>query len=137
MLYFGRIFMSSSSFPSLSFVYNQLTNFANLENFWSLFDTAFGSSYDDEIVVGLRSQWQSGDFSQFPQIEVVSNGVLGGANGAYASITNKIYLSDQFLNTANQPSLTSVLIEEFGHFIDTQVNTTAVALSMWDSKSLI
>jgi mannan endo-1,4-beta-mannosidase len=123
MLYFGRIFMSSSSFPSLSFVYNQLTNFANLENFWSLFDTAFGSSYDDEIVVGLRSQWQSGDFSQFPQIEVVSNGVLGGANGAYASITNKIYLSDQFLNTANQPSLTSVLIEEFGHFIDTQVNT--------------
>ena len=35
--------ISSSSLVS---VYAQLTSFAKLENFWSLFDTVFGSSYD-------------------------------------------------------------------------------------------
>jgi hypothetical protein len=31
---------------SLASVYAQLTSFANLSNFWSLFNTAFGSSHD-------------------------------------------------------------------------------------------
>jgi hypothetical protein len=54
---------------SLSSVYAQLTSFANLENFWSLFNTAFGSSYDFAAAASLKSQWQSQDFSLFPQIE--------------------------------------------------------------------
>ena len=46
-----------SSF-SVSSVYAQLTSFAKLENFWSLFDTAFGSSYDFATAASFRSQWQ-------------------------------------------------------------------------------
>ncbi|MFM7439321.1 MAG: hypothetical protein ACKO2V_12065, partial [Snowella sp.] len=61
--------MSNSSFSSLSSVYDQLRNFANLENFWSLLETAFGLSYDFATVASFRSQWQSQNFSQFPQIE--------------------------------------------------------------------
>ena len=49
---------------------------------------------------------------------------MGTANGAYAISTNKIYLSDQFVNTASQQSLEAVILEEFGHFVDAQVNTT-------------
>ena len=109
---------------SLSSVYAQLTSFANLENFWSLFDTAFGSSYDFAIAASFRSQWQGGDFSLFPQIEVVSSDVLGSAKGAYAISTNKIYLSDSFISSASQQSLEAVILEEFGHFVDAQVNST-------------
>ena len=108
---------------SLSSVYAQLTSFANLENFWSLFNTVFGSSYDYLTAATLRSQWQSGDFSQFPQIEVVSGHVLGSAKGAYAISTNRIYLSDAFISSASQQSLVAVILEEFGHFVDAQVNT--------------
>ena len=72
--------MNSSSVFSLSSVYAQLTSFANLSNFWSLFDTAFGSNYDFAKATTLRSQWQASNFSQFPQIEVVNSGVLGSAN---------------------------------------------------------
>ena len=115
--------MTSSSVFSLSSVYAQLTSFANLSNFWSLFNTAFGSSYDFATGVSLRSQWQGGDFSWFPQIEVVSSDVLGSANGAYAISTNRIYLSDQFVSVASQQSLVNVLLEEFGHFVDAQVNS--------------
>jgi|688.fasta_scaffold28952_3 Ca2+-binding RTX toxin-like protein len=108
-------------------VYDQLTDFANLSNFWSLFDTAFGSSYDFATAASFRSQWQGGDFSLFPQIEVVSSDVLGSANGAYAISTNKIYLSDGFISSASQESLVAVILEEYGHFVDAQVNTKDTA----------
>jgi len=116
--------MSNVSVSSLASVYDQLTNFAKLENFWSLFDTAFGSSYDFAIAASLRSQWQGGNFSQFPQIEVVNSDVLGSAEGAYAISTNRIYLLNQFLSAASQQSLVTVILEEFGHFVDAQVNAT-------------
>ena len=113
--------MSISS-SSLTSVYAQLTSFANLSNFWSLFETAFGSSYDSAKAATLRSQWQSGNFSLFPKIEIVSSNVLGSANGAYSASTNKIYLSDRFVAKASRVSLEAVLLEEFGHFVDAQVN---------------
>jgi len=113
--------ITSSSFD-FSLVYAQLTSFANFSNFWSLFNTAFGSSYDSAKAATLRSQWQSGNFSLFPQIEIVSTDVLGSANGAYSASTNKIYLSDRFVATAGRVSLEAVLLEEFGHFVDAQVN---------------
>jgi len=119
--------MSNVSVSSLASVYAQLTSFANLSNFWSLFNTAFGSSYDFATAASFRSQWQSGDFSLFPQIEVVSGDVLGTANGAYGISTNRIYLSDQFVSAASQQSLVAVILEEFGHFVDTQVNTKDTA----------
>ena len=109
---------------SVSSVYAQLTSFANLSNFWSLFDTAFGSSYDFATAASFRSQWQGGDFSWFPQIEVVSSDVLGTAKGAYGISTNRIYLSDRFVSAASQQSLEAVILEEFGHFVDAQVNAT-------------
>jgi hypothetical protein len=109
---------------ALSLVYDQLSNFASLENFWSLFDTAFGTQYDYLTAFTLKSQWQSQDFSLFPQIEVVSSEVLGTAKGAYAISTNKIYLSDAFISSASQQSLEAVILEEFGHFVDAQVNAT-------------
>jgi hypothetical protein len=116
--------MSNVSVSSLASVYDQLTSFANLSNFWSLFDTAFGSSYDYATAANFRSQWQSGNFSLFPQIEVVSGDVLGTANGAYAISTNRIYLSDRFVSSASQQSLEAVILEEIGHFVDAQVNAT-------------
>ena len=108
---------------SLASVYAQLTSFANLSNFWSLFNTAFGSSYDSATAATLRSQWQSGNFSQFPKIEIVSSDVLGTANGAYASRSNTIYLSAQFLAIVSQESLSNLILEELGHFVDAQVNS--------------
>ena len=86
---------------SLASVYDQLTSFANLSNFWSLFNTVFGSNYDYTLAAMLRSQWQNKNFSQLPSIEVISSNILGNARGAYASSTNTIYLSDRFVTSAS------------------------------------
>ncbi|QXE24055.1 putative calcium binding hemolysin protein [Richelia sinica FACHB-800] len=107
---------------SLSLVHNQLSAFSRADNFWQAFDTAFGTQYNHSAAETLRSQWQAGDFSQIPQIEILDSTILGHANGAYASSTNQIYLSNSFLATATSATLTQLLLEEIGHFVDAQIN---------------
>jgi CSLREA domain-containing protein len=107
---------------ALTLTYNQLSTFAGLDNFWNLFDTAFGTQYNRSGAEILRLQWLSGDFGQLPQIEILDSNILGGANGAYASSNNKIYLSANFLATSTAEAISAVLLEEIGHFIDAQIN---------------
>ena len=107
---------------ALTLTYNQLSTFANLNNFWNLFDTAFGTQYNRSGAEILRLQWLSGDFSQLPQIEILDSSILGNANGAYASSNNQIYLSANFLATSTAEAISAVLLEEIGHFIDAQIN---------------
>ena len=107
----------------LTQTYKQLSTFASLENFWDVFNTAFGTEYNRRAAGNLRSQLLSGDFSQFPQIEIIDSSILGNANGAYAISNNKIYLSEGFLSTATSEAIQSVILEEIGHFVDAQVNS--------------
>ncbi|WP_051155220.1 S8 family serine peptidase [Anabaena sp. 90] len=109
---------------ALTLTYNQLSTFSGLDNFWQVFDTAFGTQYNRSGAEILRLQWLSGDFSQLPQIEILDSNILGGANGAYASSNNKIYLSANFVATATPETLLDTLLEEIGHFVDAQINQT-------------
>ncbi|WP_287628124.1 MULTISPECIES: Calx-beta domain-containing protein, partial [unclassified Microcystis] len=99
-----------------------LFDFAQSDGFWANLETAFGTSYDVVKATQLRQQWQSRNFSQIPPIEVLSDEVLGTANGAYSSSTNKIYLSASFLNTASSATIVNVILEEIGHYVDAQIN---------------
>ena len=109
---------------TLNKTYNQLKNFAGLNDFWNLFEIAFGTQYDHTVATNLRSQWLAGDFSSFPQIEVLDSSILGNASGAYGTSTNKIYLAANFLDTATDTDIIAVLLEEYGHFVDAQINQT-------------
>ncbi|MFM6917874.1 MAG: Calx-beta domain-containing protein, partial [Dolichospermum sp.] len=107
---------------NLPAIYDILFNFAQSDGFWANWQTAFGTSYDVVKATQLRQQWQSRNFGQIPPIEVLSDEVLGTANGAYSSSTNKIYLSASFLNTASSASIVNVILEEIGHYVDAQIN---------------
>ena len=50
--------------------------------------------------------------------------MLGAAQGAYSIETDTIYLRESFVATASQDDLVRVLLEEYGHFVDAQVNVT-------------
>ena len=100
----------------------RLSIFAKSDNFWNIFGTVFGTEYDLNIASTLQSQWQAGDLSQVPVVEIISSSILGTANGAYAIGTNKIYLSDTFVATATTAAVSAVLLEEIGHFVDAKVN---------------
>ncbi|MBD2665694.1 calcium-binding protein [Richelia sinica FACHB-800] len=109
---------------ALTLTYNKLTAFSSANNFWQVLNTAFGQQYNRSVAEILRLQWQGGDFSQLPQIEVIDSSILGSANGAYASSTNKIYLSNSFVATATSAAISAVLLEEIGHFVDAHINLT-------------
>jgi subtilisin family serine protease/Ca2+-binding RTX toxin-like protein len=107
---------------TLNLTYQELSSFASGDNFWQVFNTSFGTTYNITASEILRSQWQNNDFTQLPEIEVISSSILDNANGAYASSTNKIYLSDNFLSTATSAALKALLLEEIGHYVDGQIN---------------
>ncbi|MBU7581950.1 MAG: M10 family metallopeptidase C-terminal domain-containing protein [Nostoc sp. TH1S01] len=109
---------------SLSLTYTQLSDFSDLKNFWNLFETAFGTQYDHTVAANLRSQWQAGDFSQFPEIEIINNSTFDKNNTGYASSTNKIYLFDNFISTATPAAIKAVLLTEIGNFVHSRVQAT-------------
>ncbi|MDB9535626.1 choice-of-anchor L domain-containing protein [Dolichospermum planctonicum CS-1226] len=110
---------------ALKLTYDKISGFSGFNsNFWQVFDSAFGTQYNRSAAEILRLDWQGGNFSQLPQIEVVSNTILGNANGAYSTSTNKIYLSDTFVANANLAAVSDVILEEIGHFVDARINQT-------------
>jgi Ca2+-binding RTX toxin-like protein len=107
----------------LQLVQQKLTEFAAQDDFATKMELAFGRQIDRSQLTKLRQQWQQGNFAELPEIEVLQNGELGTANGAYAAATQKIYLSSTFLATASTEQIVGVSIEEIGHFVDTVLNT--------------
>ncbi|MBE9176914.1 hypothetical protein IQ225_19150, partial [Synechocystis salina LEGE 06155] len=107
---------------SLTTVYEKLSLFAGLDNFWQNFDLIYGDDYDAVIAEALRSSWARGDFSDLPVIEVVSAEILGAARGGYGASNNTIYLSESLLSSGSSEWIVAVLLEEIGHYVDALVN---------------
>ncbi|WP_392534836.1 hypothetical protein [Nostoc sp. C117] len=82
---------------------------------------AFGENAD---AIELHTAWTAGDFSTLPKIEVRSRSDINGANGAYAAAINTTYISQEVLkqNAGNVEAIASVVLEEIGHAIDSQLN---------------
>ena len=90
---------------------------------------AVDPAFDDKMILafGKTSSEFSADWlaSQvtLPDIEVSSVEGLNGAYGAFSPDTGKIYLSEELLESDFQELITAVFLEEYGHFVDAQLNT--------------
>jgi hypothetical protein len=111
---------------AMDIVKEQLTQFAKVPNFVEKMNLAFGESWDNQAANSLTQDWLNGDFSLIPPVKFVSSAEIGGANGAFASATDTIYLSRELLteNGANPAAVADVLLEEIGHSVDTRLNIT-------------
>jgi hypothetical protein len=54
----------------------------------------FGDKANTSEVQSIIGEWKIGVFGQLPSVQVISAADMNGADGAYASSTQKIYLSD-------------------------------------------
>lgn len=109
---------------SSEFAFEQLELLAsNDQLFRNMIATAFGESADASL---FQSAWAKGDFSSFPPIEIRDSAEIGGANGAFSITTGKIYLAQEFINANvnNLDAIVAVLLEEYGHYVDSQINVT-------------
>jgi hypothetical protein len=104
---------------------DSLKAFASDPDFGVKMGVAFGDGAD---VNALRTAWLNGDFSVFPDIEVRYAAEINGANGAFASATNKIYLSQEFVagHQGAIAAISGVILEEIGHWVDRQLAVIGV-----------
>ncbi|HAG85638.1 MAG TPA: hypothetical protein DCL61_32000 [Cyanobacteria bacterium UBA12227] len=108
---------------SLLLSQNWLQTIAKSPQFFDILNQSF-SVKSSPSVEALRQEWAAGEFEKLPTIEVVSGTTLQGAKGAYATTTNRIYLSTDYLEAyAHQPeAIASVIVEEIGHYLDQYFN---------------
>ena len=87
--------------------------------------TAFGF-YNQESANPILTDWAQNNFTGTPHIELVFG---QNFNGAYAKDNDTIYLSGEFLaaNKDNVEAVTGVLLEEVGHYLDSQINVVDAA----------
>jgi hypothetical protein len=108
---------------SLEVANSYLRDFATSPEFQAKMPLAFGN----------HKVWEPTDLIDFPTIEIRPASEINDARGAFASATNTIYLSQELVdeNSGNVNAIASVLLEEYGHYIDDQNN--AIALLTTDS----
>ena len=120
---------------------NSLQQFVSELSFNSDVTLAFGENF---AINELKTSWINQEFN-FPEIEIVQRAEIGYANGAFASETGTIYLAREFLltNENNPDTIGNVLLEEYGHFVDSQLNQNdssgdegAIFAAMVQSKNL-
>ncbi len=107
---------------AISEAQNLLTNFGASDQAQVLLPTIFGETIDTEGVVS----WLQDNSNSLPEIEIRSTSEINYANGAYSADTNTVYLAEEFLvaEENNISRVSKVIIEELGHFLDWQFNTT-------------
>jgi hypothetical protein len=103
-------------------VQNYLAQFAATESFESSIESIFGASIDRAQLAQIRKQWLDKDSTNIPPIEIRTSFELKGASGGFSKETGKIYLAQELLENSSSEKVTSVLLEEYGHFIDSQLN---------------
>ncbi|ABW32877.1 tandem-95 repeat protein [Acaryochloris marina] len=109
----------------MSETFKRLQSFALDDNFLDKLQLAFGSTFSNDAAADLQQAWADGDYSELPNIEIRVAAEINGANGAFSTDTNTIYLSQELIsfNAANPETIVQVLLEEIGHFIDSQLNS--------------
>lgn len=117
-LFDDRIALEQNQKLALKEVRQYLKKFAARPEFIGQMRSLFGESFADEVALNLSQAWQNEDFSVIGTIQFLSSSELNGANGAYASATDTIYLSREFVGKQDVSTIASLLLEEIGHKID-------------------
>jgi uncharacterized repeat protein (TIGR01451 family) len=96
----------------------KLQAFAQTQDFAEKMTLAFGERGN---FTDLQNAWKAGEVA-FPSIEIHTTTELNGAYGAFSQTTGKIYLAQELLEKHDLELVTAVLLEEYGHFVDNQLN---------------
>ncbi|MGK7888711.1 MAG: hypothetical protein AB4042_05210, partial [Leptolyngbyaceae cyanobacterium] len=109
---------------ALGAVKQQLVTFAQSETAIDSLSTTFKTAADHSSLNALLQDWSNGQFTNGPDLVVLPHEAMNGAQGAYSTQTNTIYLAEslaqQKMDLWCDPlvGVVGVVIEEMGHSID-------------------
>jgi len=113
---------------ALTQVKDKLTEFIASPTLATDLQTVFGQSTNVQEARTLLDGLPVSD--ELPQITLVSAELMNGAVGGFDSLTGTVYLADSLIDpnsvitsdTQPSPHLVNVIIEELGHWLDSQLN---------------
>ena len=97
-----------------------INNFLENSELSSNLETIFGDSVNSELGISLLEAIASGE-TNLP-IEVIPSAEINNARGAFSSDNQTIYLSSELIAQGNIDTITRVLLEETGHYVDANIN---------------
>lgn len=111
---------------ALQEVYDLLQALAVTPDFTAKVSLAFGNSFDRHSLRAIALDFARGNFNDIPPVQILPAAAINGANGAFDSLNNSIYLSQEYIaqHAANPEAIATVLLEEIGHYLDSQINST-------------
>ena len=98
-----------------------LTDFLEEDRINDKLLTTFGDNFAVDTGLSLLQSLATGELT-IP-IAVVPSAAINNARGAYAASNNTIYLSTELLASGDVGAVTRVLLEETGHYLDSQINS--------------
>ena len=113
---------------AISSAQTSLSQFALNKAFDAQIELAFGDKVDRKKLSKLREQWVQGNITELPKVKIRSTAEINGANGAFSLQTGKIYLAEEFLfaNESDTEAVAKIIIEEYGHYVDNQINSSDI-----------
>ncbi|MBD2356847.1 polysaccharide deacetylase [Tolypothrix sp. FACHB-123] len=97
---------------------NNISEFFSSADYSQKMNLAFGENWDQEKAQKVINEIIN--YSSLPTIKMVSSKDINGGQGAFGIFNNTVYLSKALLNAPAKG--VDVLIEELGHYIDSQIN---------------
>ncbi len=91
-------------------------------NINDILTTSFGDNYNNLIATEILNQWQLNNFSNLPVVIILSAENMQDALGGYSIEKNTVYLSNSLIDSGNISQITSVLLEEYGHYFSSKIN---------------
>ena len=76
-----------------------------------------------ETLLEINNRLTVGEWSVIPSIKLLRGTDINGARGAWSTQTKTIYLNADWLENAQREDIFAVLTEEFGHYLDSIINT--------------
>jgi Ca2+-binding RTX toxin-like protein len=109
---------------SLATVKDTLQQFATQSDYLEQLKIAFGDRFDVNTALGIANSIKADDWSFLPSIEIRTDAELGGSNGAFDTVNNRIFANDKFLalNLSQPERIVNLLLEEIGHKFDVLLN---------------
>jgi uncharacterized protein YkvS len=104
---------------------NLLQGFTLNQGFQSgAFTDIFGNQLNVQQLQLLEQEFSQRIFTSLPTVEILSSDDLGGALGAYALELDRIFLAQEFIDTATEADIVAVILEEYGHALERRINFT-------------
>jgi len=80
----------------------------------------FGPEIDETLALNTLQALISGE--ERPEIGLVSQVTINGANGAFSATTGVIYLAEEVVAGRSPEAIIAVFLQELGHYLDEQLN---------------